>query len=94
MGYGLIGMGQQQLQDSLSGLDAVTRKEQERNAQQESLDQQYKAAEQQQKTAMAGVGASLGMTAGMAYGASMGAAAGPVGALAGAAAGYMLGEVF
>lgn len=83
MSYGLIGMGQKQMQDSLTGMGQVSQMEQERNQANDTLKAQADAAHKAQMGTMASSGAMMGFMAG-----------GPVGAAVGLVGGALLGSLF
>lgn len=86
MGFGLLGMGQQQQQTAMNGFGKVADLETRRNQANEQLERQYENAEQQQKGTMTASGALIGAT----YGSSLG----PWGAVIGAGVGYLASELF
>lgn len=94
MSYGLIGLGQKQLQSSMNGLAQASRNEAERAMKEEALERDYEAAESAKKGQMVGTGAAVGAAAGASMGASYGAMAGPYGALIGAGIGLIASELF
>lgn len=91
MAGGLLGMGQNQLQQSMDGFGKVSSNEAQRNQSNDQLEAQYQAAEKSQQGMMAGTGAVIGLTAAGGMGAGM-AALGPVGL--GIAGGLLLAEIF
>lgn len=103
MGYGLLGGGQFEFDQSLKGLDSAAQQETERNIQNKAIAQQAKAARAELGTTVGSLGgAAAGTAIGAGSGAESGAAAGSVvpgwgtaiGALVGAVAGYFGSKLF
>jgi uncharacterized membrane protein len=90
MGYGLLGIGQQQADQAIAGLGEVARMENARNEQSKSLKTQQEVASQQMKGTLAATG---GM-AGAMYGMQAGSIGGPMGMAIGAVGGLILGSLF
>lgn len=84
MSYGLIGMGQAQKREAMSGTGKAADLENQRNMANDQLKQAAKDQKRSNQSSMAGTGAMIGMMTPL----------GPVGAAIGAGVGYMIGSLF
>lgn len=92
MGYGLLGIGQQQADQAIAGLGEVARMENARNEQSKSLKTQQEVASQQMKGTLAATGGMAGAMFASSAGMAGMSALGPVGL--GIAGGMLLASLF
>lgn len=88
MSYGLLGLKKQMEGEALSGLQDLSKEQQQNKMFKEQADQQQKAQRQQAQVGMATTGAMAGAS----IGASYGSVGGPWGAVIGAGVGLLVGS--